>query len=172
MIADPARRGAALASFHRAVAPRLWGDVTESGALPSFADAPAALRAEREWECFALYASVRGLVAASGFNRETAAAVDALHEAAMADWSREPETLEPLAERRARVSQRYAEYGAIGQEGGASGAATVGARLGAACARHVAAAAGAAATDALGALLGDLHEAIASGAAESVRRAE
>ena len=58
MIADPARRGHALATFALAAIPRLWQDVAESGGLP---DEPL-LR--HEWECFALYACVRGLVGA------------------------------------------------------------------------------------------------------------
>lgn len=169
MIADPARRGAELASFFRAVAPRLWRDALESGALPAFASEADARRAAREWECFALYACVRGLVAAGGFNRETAIAVDALHDAVTGDWQEGPAGFETYDARRARVSERYAEYGAIGQEGGASGAASVGARLGAACARHVA---GNARGATLGELLGDLHESIALGAADAVRLAE
>lgn len=171
MIADPERRGRALAAFHRDVTPRLWRDVRESGALPPLARPGAAARAEREWECFALYACVRGLIAAGGFNRETAAAVDALHEAVMETWRAEPET-EAHDARRARVSERYAEYGAIGQEGGAAGAATVAARLGAACARHLAEAAGRGVprdVESLAEWLGELHESIATGAAEAVR---
>ena len=81
MIQDPARRGRSLAAFYDAVSPRLLRDLEESGALPAEADAAARERWRTEWECFALYACVRGLVAAGGFNRETGAAIDALHEA-------------------------------------------------------------------------------------------
>lgn len=160
MIADPARRGHALATFALAAIPRLWRDVAESGGLPD--ETPLI----HEWECFALYACVRGLVGAGGFNRETAAAIDAMHEAVLAAWSAE----DPAAfdARRARAAERYAEYGGIGQEGGASGAATVTARLGAACARHLRAG-----EDAdLAALVGAVHEALVEGSAEAVRIAE
>jgi hypothetical protein len=170
VIPDPERRGAALATFYRTVAPRLWRDVIESGTLPAFAASEDATRAEREWECFALYACVRGLVAAGGFNRETAIAIDALHDAVMDAWREEPSAFEPHDSRRARVSERYAEYGAIGQEGGASGAATAFERLGAACARHVAA--NAEPDTPLASLLGELHESVATGAADAVRAAE
>ena len=71
--------------------------------------------------------------------------------------------------RRARVAERYAEYGAIGQEGGASGAASVPMRLGVAATRHVA---GDAAPESFAELIGELHESLAEGAAESVRRAD
>ena len=169
MIADPERRGRSLASFYRAVAPRLWSDVQESGALPVFGSNRAALLAEREWECFALYACVRGLVAAGGFNRETAVAIDAMHASILEGWREESAAPDPFEPRRARISERYAEYGAIGQEGGAAGAATVGTRLGAACARHVA---GEGAAEALASLLGEIHESIAAGAAETVKLEE
>ena len=160
MITDPERRGRALATFALAAIPRLWQDVAESGELP---DEPA-LR--HEWECFALYACVRGLVAAGGFNRETAAAVDAMHEAVLEAWSTEDAAA--FDARRARAAERYAEYGALGQEGGASGAATVTARLGEACARHLRAS-----DDGdLAGLVGVVHEALAEGAAEAVRIAE
>src|SRR5881409_1214598 len=87
MIRDPARRGRALAEFYRAVAPRLFQDLEESGALPQTPDPAARARARVEWECFALYACVRGLVAAGGFNRETGAAIEALHESVLSSWT-------------------------------------------------------------------------------------
>ena len=163
MIHDPAARGQRLATFYLAVAPRLLADLEESGGWPADRNA----QARREWECFALYACVRGLVAAGGFNRETAAAIDALHEHVLAAWFAEGEAHEPFEQRRTRVSERYAEYGAIGQEGGASGAGTVTARLGAAAARHIAAP-GAPARE-LAEFVGALHETLAEGAAEAVR---
>jgi hypothetical protein len=127
-------------------------------------------RARREWECFALYACVRGLIAAGGFNRETAAAIDALHESALADWNETEHQGETLEERRRLISTRYAEYGEIGQAGGRSGAETVTQRLGAAAARWMSG------TDeppsALVETIGALHEELAMGAAEAVRRAE
>jgi len=166
VIADPVRRGESLAAFFDAVAPRLWRDVVDSGALPATPSDQDATRAEREWECFALYACVRGLIAAGGFNRETAQAIDALHANVISTWGDNAGTGEALEVRRARVSERYAEYGAIGQAGGAAGADSVRARLGAACARAIA---GGRATESLAALLGDLHESIVAGATEAVR---
>jgi hypothetical protein len=158
VIHDPEARGRALAEFFLAVEPRLFADLAE---------ATPALALERdEWACFALYACVRGLIAAGGFNRESAAAIDALHQRVLAAWDSAggdaPAT-------RARVADRYAEYGAIGQEGGASGAATVPMRLGLAATRHVA---GDAAPSGFAELIGELHESLAEGAAEAVRRAE
>jgi hypothetical protein len=164
MIPDPSARGRQLAAFYLAVEPRLLSDLAESGEWPSGGEE----RARREWECFALYACVRGLVAAGGFNRETATAIDALHEQVLSVWRAEAAALETFDARRARVSERYAEYGAIGQEGGASGAASVAARLGDAAARHIAAPA--APTSALAELVGALHETLAEGAAEAVRQ--
>jgi|SRR5438445_6766156 len=164
MIRDPRRRGEALADFHAELAPRLFLDLE-----PSIAGEAQGGRvppeARDEWACFALYACVRGLVAAGGFNRETGAAIDALHEHALARW---PGGGDPAALRR-RVSERYAEYGAIGQEGGAAGAATVTRRLGEAAARHLAAGEP---SGALAELVGTLHETLAEGAADAVRSAE
>ena len=164
MIADPVSRGRALAELYAALEPRLFADLEESGVLPADARADD-VRAE--WQCFALYACVRGLVAAGGFNRETAAAIDALHEDVLERWLEESGAGAAFDARRARVAERYAEYGTIGQEGGAAGAATVTARLGDAAARHLARVAP---TAELGALAGALHEALAEGAAEAVRR--
>ncbi len=170
MIRDPERRGRALADFYRAVAPRLFHDLEESGLLPEGSEAGAAERVRAEWECFALYACVRGLVAAGGFNQETAAAIDALHESVLSSELEPVPGPEAVGRRRVLVSERYAEYGAIGQEGGASGAASVTARLGAAAARHMVAPLPPG--DALCEMAGALHEALAEGAAESVRSAE
>src|SRR5467141_2797806 len=107
MIPDPARRGRTLAELVMRLGPRLFEEIVEAGVLPR---GPEALppTAPSEWDCFALYACVRGLVAAGGFNRETAAAIDALHEQAL-------DPADPTL--RALASERYAEYGAIGQEG-------------------------------------------------------
>jgi hypothetical protein len=163
MLDEPVARGRVLADFFRAIEPRLFEDLEESGVLP----AAAAASARREWECFALYACVRGLVAAGGFNRETAAAIDALHEQVLAIWMSEPGT--DFDARRARVAERYAEYGTIGQEGGKAGAATVTRRLGEAAARHMVG--GTAPPADLAELVGALHETLVDGAAEAVRRA-
>ncbi len=167
MIADPRARGEALADFALATLPRLWAEIAESAGLPAASDPH-----RHEWECFGLFACVRGLVAAGGFNRETGAAVDAFHERVLGRWAADhPDAEDP---RRAIASSRYSEYGAIGQEGGAAGAETVARRLGAACARHLAAAGGAGplAPGELAELVGGVHEALAEGAAEAVRRAE
>jgi hypothetical protein len=164
VIADPRERGRALAAFFLETAPRLFDEIVQSDTLPESASRDLA---RAEWECFALYACVRGLVAAGGFNRETAAAVDAMHEAVIEAWSSQPGGApEP---RRRRVADRYAEYGAIGQEHGAAGAASLAARLGRAAARHLAPDGGAA--PALEEVAGGLHESLAEGAAESVRSA-
>src|SRR5258708_20103050 len=80
MITDPARRGRALAEFYLRLAPRLFDEIVESGLLPPGHGGAAPDPARAEWNCFALYACVRGLVAAGGFNRETPAAIEALHE--------------------------------------------------------------------------------------------
>ena len=176
MIRDPQRRGQALAEFFRSVEPSLFADLQEAGVLPPTDDGTLAGGARTEWECFALYACVRGLVAAGGFNRETAAAIDALHERVLAAWTEElaarAEPVPPGAfeARRDRIAERYAEYGTIGQTGGASGAATVTRRLGEAAARHMTRRDPPPAD--LAELAGALHESLAEGAAESVRRAE
>lgn len=162
MIAEPAARGRALARFALAALPRLFEQIEEAGVLP--AGAAARAHARREWEAFALYAGVRGLVAAGGFNRETASAVDALHEAVLESWMTAPDPGDAFEARRARVADRYAEYGAIGQDGGAS----VTARLGQAAARHMSAPGSP--PEGLADLAGAMHEALAEGAAELVRR--
>ena len=170
MIRDPLRRGQALAEFFRTVEPRLFADLAESGVMSPAGEPDRAERAKHEWECFALYACVRGLVAAGGFNRETAAAIDALHERVLAIWMAAAPAPDLADARRARIAERYAEYGSIGQDGGRSGAETVTRRLGEAAARHMSG--GDPPPAALAELAGTLHEALAEGAAESVRRAE
>jgi hypothetical protein len=172
MIHDPGARGRALAEFFLEIEPRLFADLAESDTMARGSAAPLD---RLEWACFALYACVRGLVAAGGFNRETAAAIEALHERVMSVWGDAGAPGEATArgaartDVRARVAERYAEYGAIGQEGGASGAATVTARLGTAAARHVA---DESAPAGFAELIGELHESLAEGAAEAVRRGE
>ena len=164
MIADAVRRGQALAELFFAVEPRLYADLDEAGVLPPRGDDDAQARVRAEWACFALYACVRGLIAAGGFNRETAGAVDALHATVIEAWTQPG----PAAGARDLVADRYAEYGTIGQSGGASAAATVGRRLGEAAARHMSAGTP---PDGLAEMAGALHESLAEGAAESVRRA-
>ena len=167
MIRDPAGRGLALAAFFLAIEPRLYADLDEAGVLPADDDPAVQGRARDEWRCFALYACVRGLIAAGGFNRETGGAIEALHERVVEAWREaRPDAAGDEATRR-RIADRYAEYGAIGQAGGASAAATVGRRLGEAAARHMADLA----SPALAEVVGALHESLAEGAAEAVRQA-
>ncbi|MEO5619209.1 MAG: hypothetical protein ABIS67_15675 [Candidatus Eisenbacteria bacterium] len=167
MISDPARRGETLAAFALDALPRLWREIAESAGLPEDS------RPHRnEWDCFGLYACVRGLVAAGGFNRETAAAVDAFHARVFETWAAESAGVDDP--RRAMTAERYGEYGTIGQDGGAAGAATVALRLGKACALHLNAVPeprASLAEDELAELTGEVHEALSEGAAESVRMA-
>ena len=168
MIGDPSRRGRALAEFFVAVEPRLYADLEEAGLLPDRDDPARAERMRDEWACFALYACVRGLIAAGGFNRETAVAIEALHEHALASWWNARPGADEDDARRRKIAERYAEYGAIGRSGGASAAATVTRRLGEAAARHMREPAGAE----LAEMVGALHQSLAEGSAEAVRRAE
>lgn len=170
MIRDPSRRGQALAEFYFTVEPRLYTDLDEAGVLPVRNDPARAERVRGEWACFALYACVRGLIAAGGFNRETAAAIDTLHELVVAAWRDAGPDPGADEARRQRIAERYAEYGTIGQAGGASGAATVTRRLGEAAARHMTDE-GAASAE-LAEMVGALHESLAEGAAEMVKRGE
>jgi hypothetical protein len=165
MSREPHAIGATAAALHATLAPQAFGDLEQGGALGVVTDAGARETAWREWDCFALYACVRGLVAALGFNRETAAAIDALHDVALAGWRADEHGGETLEARRRLIAERYAEYGAIGQAEGARGAATVTARLGAAAARHMVADHDPGRDD----LVGRLHEAIAEGVAEALR---
>jgi len=170
VIRDPSRRGQALAELYFAVEPRLYADLDEAGVLPTRDDPTRAERVRGEWACFALYACVRGLIAAGGFNRETATAVETLHERVLAAWrTAGPDPAADEARRR-RIAERYAEYGTIGQAGGASGAATVTRRLGEAAARHMSGEG--TALPGLAEMVGSLHESLAEGAAEAVRAAE
>ena len=161
LIRDPAGRGAAVAALYRDVGPRLFGEIVAAGILPCAPDGTVRAEARTEWDCFALYACVRGLVAAGGFNLETASAIDALHEHALAGGAGAAG-----AGLRALVAERYAEYGAIGQAGGAAGASSVARRLGEAAARRIL---GGEPPDSFSDLVGGLHEALAEGAAAAAR---
>ena len=165
MIKDPAARGRHLAGLFHELAPRLYADLEESGLLPSDVEAQT-LR--DEWDAFALYACVRALVAAGGFNIETGQAIDGFHEAALSTWASESTPARDAA-RRALVSERYGEYGGIGQAGGAAGADTVTERLGEAAARHMSA--DGTAAPALAEIVGSLHESLVEGATEAVEEA-
>src|SRR4051794_33024737 len=74
MSVDPERRGRDTARLYAEIAPRLFADLEDARLLPGEAGDAVRSLAQREWECFALYACVRGLVAGGGFNRETARA--------------------------------------------------------------------------------------------------
>lgn len=168
MIRDPLGRGRHLASLFLELAPRLFRDVEESGLLQLAAEGDAR-RARDEWNGFAMYACVRGLVAAGGFNRETGEAIDAFHQAVLAAWDAEEENPERRRRLRALVSERYAEYGAIGQEGGAAGARTSATRLGRRAAAHVSGTQ--APGETLIEIVAALHESLVEGASAAVRDA-
>ena len=162
MTPDPQQRlGRALAEFYREVSPRLYRDLEQASVLPPDPTGELSRRAREEWEAFALYACIRGLVAAGGFGSETAATLDAFHDLAV--------DADTPAERRTLLSRRYAEYGEIGKAGGKAGASTVNRRLGEAAARHMLG--GGSPPEALVELVSSLHEALAEGAADAVRAA-
>ena len=166
MIDDPISRGRSLGEFYFRMEPALWRDIVDSGQLPDDDDALA----RAEWECFALYACVRGLVAAGGFGEENMQALDALHDAVAEGWDALANaTPADTEERRERVAQRYDEYGEIARTQAPRGEDVVTTRLGEAAARHVCGTDIAPAE--LGTMLGELHEAVAQGAAEHVREA-
>ena len=149
----PIAAGQRVADFYARSVPRLFGDLAAAGAAPS--EPAARSRARDEWECFALFACVRGIVAASGFAPRTVETIDALHAAVFAGWDAESAG-EP---RRALLSRRYPEYETLSQAGGAGGAADAAVRLGAAAAAHLAGDAAPAAD--MAELLGSLHESLA-----------
>lgn len=169
-VETPDERGRRVARFSARVSSQLFADLEASDLLPDDRSEPDRARARREWECFALYACVRGLVAAGGFNRETATAIESMHEQAMSEWDAAPPAGETSEERRRLLSERYEEYGTIGGEGGAAGAATLGVRLGEAAARHMVTDGGA--KPELVSWLGGMHEAIAEGVVEALSRPE
>lgn len=156
---DPEASGRRLAMFFAAVEPRLWADVGETGAVPAGGE-PAA---RAEWECLALDACLRGLVAAGGFGERTAQAVDAFHTAVLERWTAEGA---PLDARRERLRARYEEYGRIARELESKGAARVSATLGATAAAHACGAAPS--NEALGALFAAMHESLVEGAAAAL----
>ncbi|MFN8586355.1 MAG: hypothetical protein U0704_01030 [Candidatus Eisenbacteria bacterium] len=155
--------GRALAEYYFSVEPALWQDLYDSGA---FAQAPAA---RAEWECLALHACVRGLVAAGGFHDATADTLDAMHEAVLERWTAEGDPA-AVADRRTRVADRYAEYGRIGHELDGQPLDAIAAALGAAAAKHAFAPAKPE-EEALMAFA-HLHGAMTEGAVEVVRRAQ
>jgi hypothetical protein len=155
--------GRALAAYHFEVEPALWADLEECGVLAS---APPA-QARAEWECLALHACVRGLVAAAGFADGTADAIDGMHVIVLEQWAAGSGETTASA-RRDRVAARYDEYGRIGQERESEGPDAVAAALGKAAAAHVFAPASPAKEAA--SMLADLHAAMTEGATEVARR--
>jgi hypothetical protein len=160
------RLGWEIGELYRQQAPLLFEDLLESGKLACGSTPEALERARLEWECFALYACVRGIVAGADFGGPTSAAIDAFHEAAVPEPPGDAGRL-AVAELRRRASERYDEYADIGKAGGASGAVTVTLRLGAAAARHML---GTEPTLELAELVGELHESLAEVVADAVRR--
>lgn len=159
MTSEPTQRGQRVAALFAKLAPALFHDIEESGLLP-LSDAAAREHARREWEYFALYACVRGLVAAGGFNLESGQALDAFHQAV-------PARIADFDERRADVAARYQEYGELGQRESHGGDPQVARALGAAAARHMTSQ-----TEPLPALVelvGSLHEALVEGVQEALR---
>ena len=159
----PRDRGREVSALFLEHEPRLFADLAQSEVGGPAAAAPDAAR---EWQIFALYACVRGLVAGGGFNRETAAAIETMHAAVTERWVQTFPPGESLDSRRALVAARYEEYGAIGQAGGKAGAMTVTMRLGEAAARHMI---GAAPSAELAELVGALHESLAEAVAAQIR---
>jgi hypothetical protein len=160
------RLGLEIGELFRDQAPRLFADLLESGTLDCGSSHEAIERARLEWDCFALYGCVRGIVAGADFGGPTAEVIDAFHAAAVPETSGDAERA--AAELRRRASERYERYADIGKAGGASGAATVTLRLGTEAARHML---GAEPSPELAELVGGLHETLAEVVADAVRRA-
>jgi hypothetical protein len=159
---QPAAHGRRLAAFFRAAEPRLWRDLAESGAVPGGREREA----RAEWECLALDACLRGLVAAGDFRDHTAHEVDEFHAAVLEGWAAGG-SVESLAVRRERLTARYEEYGRLARGLEAAGAARVSATLGESAATH--ACAPAAAPAALASVFATMHESLAEGAAAMLR---
>lgn len=159
---DPELRGRKVAAFYLEHGPALFADLIAADAWGARLAGPDV---RHEWDAFTLYACVRGIVAAGGFNIETAATIDVLHTAVLGVWSASGETAQG-SEPQALISARYEEYGAIGQAGGASGASTVSRRLGEAAARHLL---GTESDPAIAELAGALHEALAEAVTAQLR---
>ena len=159
---EPVAHGRRLAAFFRAAEPRLWRDLAESGAVPGEREREA----RAEWECLALDACLRGLVAAGDFRDRTAQEVDEFHAAVLEDWAAGG-TVESLAARRERLTARYEEYGRLARSLEAAGAARVSATLGETAAGHACSPAPAPA--ALASVFAAMHESLAEGAAAMLR---
>lgn len=161
---EPGASGRLLATLFLGVEPRLWSDLHETGAVPDGLEESV----RSEWECLALDACLRGLVAAGGFGERTAEAVDEFHTAVLEGWTAAgpPEALAP---RRERLAARYEEFGRLARELRAAGAAQVSATLGGAAAAHACAPAEPPAG--LVTLLAAMHEAVVEGAVAMLRPA-
>jgi len=153
---EPGEAGARVAELFARSAPRLFHDLAEAGVVPN--DVAARTLAFHEFEYFALFGCVRGLVAAKGFARNTVAAIDTLHARVFTRWDAATPASGAGESRRAVLAQRYSEYETISQTGGASGAATASTRLGEAAAGHLGAPG---APGDLPELLGSMHESLA-----------
>lgn len=154
---DPAAGGRLLAAFFAGVESRLWKDLVDTGTVP-----PGAERAARvEWECLALDACLRGLVAAGGFGGRTADAVDAFHADVLAGWSASGGE-SALATRRERLAARYEAYGVLARAHDGAPPARVSEVLAGAAAGH--ACAPAAPPEPFVRVLAAMHEAVTEGA--------
>jgi hypothetical protein len=160
----PVDRGRKVAALFGSLAPSLFRDIEDSGLLP-LSDPAVREHARREWDYFALYACVRGLVAALGFNRESGEALDAFHQAVAVE-------VDDFDSRRALVASRYQQYGELGQRESRSGDPQVARALGAAATRNMMSSgeggAGAEPPAALSELVGSLHEALVEGVQEAL----
>ena len=161
------RLGLEIGELFRDQAPRLFADLLESGTLDCGSSPEALERARLEWQCFALYGCVRGIVAGADFGGPTAEVIDAFHAAAVPDPPGNAGRA-AAAELRRRASERYERYADVGKTGGASGAATVTLRLGTEAARHML---GVEPSPELAELVGGLHETLAEVVADAVRQA-
>ena len=155
--AAPLEAGRRVAALFARSAPQMLADLVDAGIVPTLESAGEQARAE--WDCFALFGCVRGIVAGSGFAPRTAETIDALHAAVFADWDPTAHGGDTADARRALLARRYEEYETIAQAGGAAGAHDAATRLGVAALEHLIG--GAASAADLTELLGSMHETLA-----------
>ena len=128
----PDEAGQRVAALFESAAMRLFEDLAQSGAIPE----PARASARQEWDYYALFGCVRGIVAARGFAPKTADTINTLHSEVFRLW--DATALGGMdTTRRATLGRRYEAYETIAQAGGAAGADDVAQRLGAEAARHM-----------------------------------